>query len=405
MQARDSKCTVCSGSFECIDDRGYLCPKCGTTPRRFYLDVYYKGKRIRIFCDTQGKALDTNQRAYDMAAHVKMEIESYSFDPSKYVKSELKEYYVMTLSERFLNFKIGSIAPSYQKDYRRMIGIIRDYFKTVDVRDLRKIHVINFKEYLEKGFKLSGKSIKIGGKSIKNILDLFKTFLNYCRNDIEIIPSVPVFPEVEVTPFNFKWLSIEDQIALFQHVPDEDRSIFAFLMLHGCRPSEVRALKVKNVDVRTQAITISATFSSRTYRERRKGKKSKPFTIPIHPELQTYVLDRVKNNLPEAFLFVNPRTGSHYSLDTLDRIWAKVREKAELDKSIRLYDATRHSFASNLVNSGSTLYKVSKLMGHSSMKMTENYAHSEVGNLRADIQKLSLDRQQTVSNKASCNEK
>lgn len=390
LRDRDSKCPVCSDAFVCIDERGFICPDCQTTPNRFYLDINYRGKRVRIFCDRQGKALDTNQRAYDMLAHVRVEIENHTFDASSYVKSEQEEYYVMNLCKRFLNFKIDSIAPSYQKDYKRIIGTIKDYYTTTDVRELRKIHIINFKEYLEKEFSLSG-------KSVKNILDLLKTFLNYCRNDIEIINTVPAFPEVELTPFNFKWVLQEDQITLYALVPDKDKPIFAFLMLHGCRPSEVRALKVKNVDLKRQTITISATFSSSTYREKRKGKKSKPFTIPIHPELQDYITERVKNNLPEAFIFVNPRTGNHYSLGTLDRIWGEVREKANLDKSMRLYDATRHSFASNLVNNDSTLYKVSKLMGHSTTKMTEKYAHSEVASLRADIQKLSLNCHQTVT--------
>lgn len=390
LRDRDLKCPVCGDAFVCIDERGFICPDCQTTPKRFYLDINYRGKRVRIFCDRQGKALDTNQRAYDMLAHVRVEIENHTFDSSSYVKSEQEEYYVMNLCKRFLNFKIDSIAPSYQKDYKRIIGTIKDYYTTTDVRDLRKIHIINFKEYLEKEFSLSG-------KSVKNILDLLKTFLNYCRNDIEIINTVPAFPEVELTPFNFKWVLQEDQITLYALVPDKDKPIFAFLMLHGCRPSEVRALKVKNVDLKRQTITISATFSSSTYREKRKGKKSKPFTIPIHPELQDYITERVKNNLPEAFIFVNPRTGNHYSLGTLDRIWGVVREKANLDKSMRLYDATRHSFASNLVNNDSTLYKVSKLMGHSTTKMTEKYAHSEVASLRTDIQKLSLKCHQTVT--------
>ena len=165
------------------------------------------------------------------------------------------------------------------------------------------------------------------------------------------------------------------------------------------RPSEARALKCKNVDLRNRTITIVATFSGRVYREKRKGKKSKFVTIPVHPELYNYFADRVNNNLPEAFMFINSRTGMPYSQNKLLSIWADVREKAGIDKGLRLYDATRHSFASNLVNSGSSIYKVSKLLGHSSVKMTEKYAHSEVENLRMDMQKLSLNRPQTGLNK------
>lgn len=158
-------------------------------------------------------------------------------------------------------------------------------------------------------------------------------------------------------------------------------------MLHGCRPSEGRALRCKHVDLRTETITISATWSGRVYREKRKGKKSKSVTIPIHPEMTEYVTDRVTNNLPDAYLFVNSG-GKFYSENKLKRIWHAVRKTANLDNSLRLYDFTRHSFASNLINSGTSLFKVSKLLGHSSTKMTEKYTHADVDNLRADLNKL-----------------
>ena len=388
--SRQTNCPACDKKFQYLPKLGYACPSCKTVPNRFRIDIHFSGERYFICSDKQGQALDSFQRALQLQAHIQTEIDNHAFDPSKYIKAEQKEYYVMNLCEKFLNFKIDSLAPSYQKDYKRMVNIAKDYFKTIDVREIRKLDVINYKEHLDKNYTFSG-------KTVKNILVLFKTFLNYCKNDLEIIDRVPAFPEVELTPFNFKWVVQEDQITLFMHVRDEDKPIFAFLMLHGCRPSEARALRVKNVDIRTKTITITATFSARTYREKRKGKKSKPFTIPIHPELYDYITERVKNNLPEAYMFVNPRTNNHYSLDTLDRIWTKIRHKAGFDKSLRLYDATRHSFASNLVNSDSTLYKVSKLMGHSTMKMTEKYAHPDIESLKVDVQKLTLNREQTVN--------
>lgn len=388
--SRQTNCPACNKKFQHIRKLGYACPSCKTVPNRFRIDIHFSGERYFICSDKQGQPLDSFQRAMKLQSHIQTEIDNHTFDPSKYIKSEQREYYVMNLCDKFLNFKIDSLAPSYQKDYKRMVNIAKDYFKTIDVRDIRKLDVINYKEHLDKNYTFSG-------KTKKNILDLFKTFLNYCRNDLEIIDTVPAFPEVELTPFNFKWVIQEDQIALFVHVPDKDKPIFAFLMLHGCRPSEARALKVRHVDLRTKTITITATFSSSTYREKRKGKKSKPFAIPVHPELYDYIADRVKNNLPEAFLFVNPRTNAHYSLNTLDRIWGQVRDKAKLDKTLRLYDATRHSFASNLVNSDTTLFKVSKLMGHSTIKMTEKYAHSDIESLKVDMQKLTLNREQTVN--------
>ncbi len=41
--------------------------------------------------------------------------------------------------------------------------------------------------------------------------------------------------------------------------------------------------------------------------------------------------------------------------------------------------------------SGEHPFIVSKMLGHSSMKITEGYAHSDIESLRADIEKISLN--------------
>ena len=80
----------------------------------------------------------------------------------------------------------------------------------------------------------------------------------------------------------------------------------------------------------------------------------------------------------------------YYSKTKLCRIWDAVRDKAGLDKTIRLYDATRHSFASQLTNSGVSLLRVSRLLGHSDTRTTEKYSHSDLEELKIDISSLSL---------------
>lgn len=99
--------------------------------------------------------------------------------------------------------------------------------------------------------------------------------------------------------------------------------------------------------------------------------------------------------MPEAFVFVSSK-GNYYSENKLRRIWQSVRERAGISKDLRIYDATRHSFASQLVNSGTSLFKVSKLLGHSSVGMTGKYSHHNIGSLKADIKKLSLKKIESV---------
>ncbi|MBI5847728.1 MAG: site-specific integrase [Nitrospirae bacterium] len=389
--SRERNCPSCGQKFDYVPEYGYFCVACQTKPERFYIDLWYRGKNIFVCSDKTGQALDTYDRAHKLQAHITVEIENHAFDPARYSKMQAERFYAKSLLDKFEAFKIDSIAPSYQKDYKRHIKRAKDFFKVRDVREIRKLDLIEYQEYLQKTFELSG-------KSLKNVLDGFKTFMNYLKSDLEVIDTVPAFPHIETEQKPYKWVNSEDQAKLFAFVPDEHKPIIAFLMLHGCRPSEARALRVKDVDIQNQSITISATFSGRVYREKRKGKRSRSVTVPIHHEMIEYFAGRVRVAFPESYIFINKR-GLHYSENSLRRIWEDVRTKAKITNGLRLYDATRHSFASNLINGGASIYKVSRLLGHSSVKMTEKYTHSEVESLRADMHRLSLDPEQSRNKK------
>jgi integrase len=74
---------------------------------------------------------------------------------------------------------------------------------------------------------------------------------------------------------------------------------------------------------------------------------------------------------PDAYLFTNPLTLTAYH--SYYAAWFKVRDAAGLS-DLRIHDL-RHTFASLLVNKGVSLYEVQTLLGHSSVQMTQRYAH------------------------------
>jgi integrase len=71
------------------------------------------------------------------------------------------------------------------------------------------------------------------------------------------------------------------------------------------------------------------------------------------------------------WVFANPSTGQPYSC--ISHTWNRARERAGMP-DLRLHDL-RHSFASFLINNGRSLYEVQKILGHSTQRMTERYAH------------------------------
>ena len=60
-----------------------------------------------------------------------------------------------------------------------------------------------------------------------------------------------------------------------------------------------------------------------------------------------------------------------------------------------VFHTLRHTYASWLVQNGVDLYTVKELMGHSTLPMTERYAHLSKENLKNAVKKLE-DRMKTT---------
>jgi integrase len=386
---RQRLCPKCRKPFSHIPKVGYICPGCRTVPSRFFIDIHWNGKRPQIYSGKDGQPLDSYQRALNLLSTIQYEIDNRNFDPSKYVKADLEKFWASELLTRFFEQKRKSIAPSYITAYRTHVNRHKEFFKLKDVREIRKIDIKNYIEYLET-------TQNIGPKTLKNTADNFKTFMYWLKNELEVLDRVPSFPIIDVKRYEYTWFSAEDQIRILEHIEEDDRPIIAFLMLHGCRPGEGRALKVKNINIERKSIMINSTFSGKEIRDRRKGRGARDLEIPIHPEMLEYFYGRA-NNHPEAFVFTNPKKGTYYSRYAIERIWQRVREKANLPKRVRLYDATRHSLGSQLANSGESVYKINKILGHSTLRMTEKYLHKDIESLRSMLSKISLKRTASIA--------
>jgi len=145
------------------------------------------------------------------------------------------------------------------------------------------------------------------------------------------------------------------------------------------------------VDLRQETLTISSTFSGHVLRDQRKGRGALPVTLPIHPEILPYFKARCALSLPGAFVFINPRGyGGPYTERALQKVWSSMRVRAELSPDLRLYDATRHSVATQLRLAGVPLPDIKDQLGHSDIRTTMKYAHGNLEALRSNLDKLSL---------------
>lgn len=143
-----------------------------------------------------------------------------------------------------------------------------------------------------------------------------------------------------------------------------------FALYSGKRKGEVLSLTWDNIDFENRLLTLSAMNT--------KGKKGQ--TVPMNNHCMA-ILDRCKD-LKVSPLVFPCSTGKFYS--GFDCIWKRIRIKAGVPTT-RFHDL-RHTYASYLASSGKVdIYTLKELLGHSTIEMTQRYAHLVNGALRKAV--------------------
>ena len=149
--------------------------------------------------------------------------------------------------------------------------------------------------------------------------------------------------------------------------------IIMMLISSGARLNEVLSCTYSQINIETRTWKIPALNS--------KSKKARSLPlgdsfIDIYKQLST----------KEGYLFVNRITGTRYQ--NIHKYWSKLRVKADL-KTLRIHDL-RHTYASLLANSGRSILEISRILGHSSVKVSERYSHLNTATLQAAANSASI---------------
>jgi integrase len=362
------KCPVCQKAFSHIPKIGMICSEHKTTPSRFFVDVMWKGQRIKVYSHKSGRVLDSYQIAHETLEHIRYEIRNHQFDPSKYVLADIKKYLFETVIKEFYRDKQiaeskGNISPSYLDSLKNYIdNYYLNFFSRKDVREIRALDIKDFYNQLPQRKE----------KTLKNVVNALQHFFNYIYG-LEIIDRVPAFPIIRVSESVPNWISVDDQVKILNKIPGIHKPIFTFILFQGCRPSEARALKWKDLNFQDRIVIIRRTFSKNKLVERTKGRNVKPRMI--HPYAYE-VLKCLQRGLPEAFVFTGKNGTPYLSKRTLENIFVHARKAAGIN--ITLYAAGRHSVATNAAMAGVDARIIRDYLGHADIRTTEIYTHLDV---------------------------
>ena len=160
-------------------------------------------------------------------------------------------------------------------------------------------------------------------------------------------------------------LSVEDVERLIAAARSHrDRAVIELLYATGCRVSELRTLRVEDVDLVAQSILV------------RRGKGGKDRLV-LYGRKAAAALETHSGGRRSGPIFKLSRAA----------LWSIVRRVAQGAGLEGVHPHTlRHSFATHLLERGADLRCIQELLGHTSLSTTQKYTHLQIESLRRTLE-------------------
>ena len=249
---------------------------------------------------------------------------------------------------------------------------------------------IDSKQVFDYLFFLSAEK-NIGRRSQARVIAVIKSFYKYCHRE-EMIRENPMAgfraPRYQrglprpIKPIEMETF-LEAPLKKPEHIVKRDRAMWELMYSSGLRISELLSLQVASVldgphappPTRAEGLDILEHIAV-------KGKGGKSRVVFIGQEARASLADyllsrhlffRKKTMNSEKALFLNAsgkplsRRGAHYT----------IKQRLALLGLPENYSthSLRHSFATDLLNSGADLRHVQEMLGHENVSTTQNYTH------------------------------
>src|SRR5260370_17828520 len=144
-----------------------------------------------------------------------------------------------------------------------------------------------------------------------------------------------------------------------------DRAIISLLVDTGIRASELCSLTLDNVFLNLNEAHLKVYGKWSKWHEVGMGKQAR--TI-----LHRYLTRHHRAVKEEQHVFLN-RYGRPLTVSGIDQLLERLNGWARV-KGLRVSAPTfRHTFAINYLKNGGDIYRLSRLLGHTSMQVTEGY--------------------------------
>jgi integrase/recombinase XerD len=160
---------------------------------------------------------------------------------------------------------------------------------------------------------------------------------------------------------------IEKMLSLTQNL--KHRTALTVIYSCGLRRGELISLQLKDIDFERMTVTIL------------NGKGQKDRVLPLGNKLAGLLKKYIPAYKPKTYLIEGANPGEKYSETSLENIFHKNFAKVKENHNFTLH-CLRHSYATHLLEAGTSLRYIQELLGHKSSKTTEIYTYVSMTGLK-----------------------
>lgn len=263
------------------------------------------------------------------------------------------------LSRMEMEMRIRNLSRKTSESYlyhaRRFLAFIQKPLESVTENDVRK--------YIHYSFRDDGSNFSAVRQSLSALKFLFSSTLH--RNlllNIHYPKKEHRLPDVLTRNEVYSILSLADN--------PKHRLLLKMIYSCGLRVSEAANIKATDLDLDNRTLHI------------RCGKGKRDRMIPIPESLCHEIRDFLEPRHHNPYLFKSrPGKEGHLSIKAVQSIIRNISRKAGIKKPVHPH-TLRHSFATHLLEQGTDIRFIQKLLGHKRITTTQLYTQVSTVSLK-----------------------
>ena len=274
--------------------------------------------------------------------------------------------------QMIVDLQLSGIKPQTQKNYLREVGNLAKYFNR-SPEELGEAELKEYLLYLINERRLSEGTFRFYVAGLKF---LYRTTLKR-EWPVEKIRHPK---RAKKLPVVLDLSEVEAILSVTKNL--KHKAILMITYSSGLRVNETARLKLTDIDSKRMTVKVS------------DGKGSKDRYSILSQTTLECLRQYWKKYRPAEWLFEGQKKDRHIAMSSIQQLFQKARKCVGITKPVSVH-TLRHSFATHLIEAGTSLHHVQLLLGHRSPTTTTVYLHVSRLNLAQVISPL--DRKATKS--------